>query len=208
MCWILSWNQLGDQQKHYLKQQAMALCVRSDILNTALMREKVASITSRIANREWPQRWPELLERLFQAAQRGLHAQTVVLLVLRNMGEETIAFNPHLPELRRQELQRGLLACMENVFPFFRTALRTSIAALQDKAANEAEATESVFCALDVLTAYLDWMPVAFIFGTGLLSQLCSLLPAGRSFVLRVVPMLAVAVATRKTSSIPIEHHK
>jgi hypothetical protein len=63
-----------------------------------------------VAKREWPQRWPTLIDNLLELAGAGACQTEIVLMSLRSLVEDSYSgdFNHALPTQRRRELLQGL----------------------------------------------------------------------------------------------------
>jgi hypothetical protein len=70
----------------------------------------------------------------------------MVVLVLGELADEVIGFDPRLPEKRRRELKQGLIAAMGTIFPFLQSVLSSQI---------EAKANGNIALIESVLQAYL-----------------------------------------------------
>lgn len=175
-----SWNQLADAEKEYLKSQAISIVQNCSQLcgGVRFLKQTIARIVTEIALREWPQRWPNMLDVLFAScgAQVGVAAGATVTpaagsdpagtellsLVLRNLSEEVTGGESSgvssLPDQRRRDVQAGLMACMEQIFPWMTGALRSAVATF---AANkqDAQALRNCRALLEALYAMMEFLP-------------------------------------------------
>ncbi len=81
------------------------------------------------------------------------------MLVFRNLGEEVTGFNPKLPEKRKKEIQTGLLAVMDNLFPFLQTVLTNHFQAYRASGFKDASSRLRVASALSTLVAFMEFLP-------------------------------------------------
>jgi hypothetical protein len=109
---------------------------------------------------------------LFKIANLGAYQTAMVVLVLGELADEVIGFDPRLPEKRRRELKQGLIAAMATIFPFLQSVLASQIEA---KASGNVALIESV---LQAYLAMLTFIPDVYVFDQGLLTCAVQLLSA------------------------------
>jgi len=197
------WTALAEGEKEYLKNQAIGIVQNRASLcgDVRYLKQTVARIVTEIALREWPQRWPNMLDVLF-AACSGSGAQPgttdpsgteLLALILRNLSEEATNSDvaassgaSALPERRRRDVQAGLMTCMpQAIYPWLLGALKFSVAAFSADKSN-AQALRNCRALIEALYAMLDFLPAKLVFepsapsagtqGQLLLSDLCSYL--------------------------------
>lgn len=157
----------------------------------SFIKNKVTSLVVEIAKREWPQRWPNLLEQLIDVSKLGEAQAELIFLILRTLPEEIMVYNTDLTELRKKNLTDGITAVLSTLFPFFYSVLETTFTAYKTAQQQAAEAQLSsasklIVAVLNTLLAFVEWVPVSYVFNYNFLPVFCSLLyePA-----LRMVPI-------------------
>eukprot|EP00741_Cyanophora_paradoxa_P001924 tig00000523_g1863.t1 len=176
------WNSFPEQYKTEFK--AMCLNLLSSGTGAIdkekqFIKEKASKLTTEVALREWPQRWPDLVDSLVAIANSGERQAEMVFLVLRSLPEEVIALSDSLPEGRRNELMQGFHAVLEKLFPFFYRVLESSFQGYRGAAPGSRERSAGVAlmrAVLSCLLSYLDWIPVSHIFTNNFTAVFCSLM--------------------------------
>lgn len=183
------------------------------------LKQTVARILSEVAVREWPQRWAGLLPTLFAACDPSTPSQQagqtkdpagteLIALIIRNLAEEATsdgsAASAAIPEQRRKDLQAGLMAVMESIFPWVQGALR---GAVQRFAANKADqqALRESLALLETLRALFEFLPAKWVFESNILGELCGMLSQPDLF-LEIADLLQ-AISNRKTNTIDEKYH-
>ncbi|OQR92763.1 exportin-5-like protein [Achlya hypogyna] len=157
----------------------------------SFLKEKLVKVLADIAKRQFPQRWPDLLEQLLQLWCVGPVQAEIVMLLFRSIAEDCVSssFNSTIPPTRRKDILQGLNACFPTLFPLVYQQLEVQYSALQDPAGDHKPANAVLLAALQMVKEFLDWMPVAtpaapdtnFIAAASLLVQTPSLIPPLRT---------------------------
>ena len=98
----------------------------------AFIREKLAAIVADLAAREFPQRWPGMIEQLNAIASAGPALAEVVAIALATLATDCSSadFNSRLPAVRRGEVLQGLTATADSYVQTFMTLLQTCLGSL------------------------------------------------------------------------------
>lgn len=167
-----TWDQLGPQQHNQLKQHASSMFRAGGSAKQKFIREKICQFVSQIAIRDWPQRWPQMLPGLFQIAGVGNPGSspttiTMLLMIIRNLASQIIAFNPNVPEKRCREIQTGLRASMNPIKDLLHSTLSTSLQNMQNPGRSDAAISQqAVRLSLETIKAVVDWVDPVFIYGS------------------------------------------
>ncbi len=170
-----SWNGLNASEKEYIKTQTISIVQNCSALfgSVRFLKQTVVRIVTEIALREWPQQWPTMLDVLFAACTQPPQGASAVdpagtellALIFRNMSEEatntegsTTSGASAPTEQRRRDVQRGLMSCMESIFPWVLSALKQSVAAFAANKANT-QALNNCRALLEALLAMLEFLP-------------------------------------------------
>ncbi|OQR95927.1 exportin-5, partial [Thraustotheca clavata] len=128
------------------------------------IKEKIVRVLADIAKRQFPQRWPDLLDQLMQLWQLGSVQVEIVMLLFRSIAEDCVSssFNSTIPPTRRKDILQGLNACFNALFPQVYQQLEYQYAALQQPTTELHKQANAVLLAtLQMMKEFLDWMPVA-----------------------------------------------
>jgi len=164
------WNKLDNGQKNHLKTYAKKVFSNGAKLSQNFLREKAIDFLTEIAVRDWPQRWPNMLQEVFAVA--GVNRSDgddllmfMVLMLVRNLASKIIAFDPNVPEKRCREIQVGLQASMAPIRFLILKTTRKNLGPPGRKM-NPKQA-KIVRTALDAIQACIDWVDPVFIYGNG-----------------------------------------
>ena len=94
------------------------------------IKEKLCGLLSAVGCREWPQRWPDMFETIFQIAAMGHKQAELAIIALRLVGEEIMEFNDALSGGRRSDLSQALKVSLPQVLPFVHNFTKTRFDAL------------------------------------------------------------------------------
>ena len=172
------WPETPPADREWLKEQMlMGVCsfVRPILEERTFIKQKLSVIIAEIAKREWPQRWPALLDSLLlQAAMAGPVQREIALVTLRILTEEMLDLAQPLPIDRRQELRAGLNECLPMILSFLTDTLMTSVPAYRESLAKEHELLISA--CLETLSVFVGWIDFEHIFQANYLTMFCALL--------------------------------
>ena len=103
------WKELSGIQEHFKQWILQYLLAGTLDAATELhfVKEKSAAIASNIASREWPQRWPNFLDVLMEAAAQGPTQSDLVVRTVRAL-VGTVYIDGNFVERRRNELKQAL----------------------------------------------------------------------------------------------------
>jgi hypothetical protein len=210
----LNWNQLDEARKQFLKDAASNLLATpaAVLQQHALVQEAIVRVVGEVATREWPQRWPSLVDQLFAAAATSQAHTQLTLLVFRNLCEEVLDFQPQLPPQRRRELQAGLAAptLMGRLFPVAAGLLAAQAAALaaSGDGGDAAMARALVNTCLQLFQALLPWVRARHIFECqAFLPAVVACLSSGDVPLVEEAADCLALVCARSLKSIDAAHH-
>ncbi|EQC30365.1 hypothetical protein SDRG_11942 [Saprolegnia diclina VS20] len=128
----------------------------------SFIKEKLVKVLADIAKRQFPQRWPDLLEQLLSLWSMGPIQAEIVMLLFRSIAEDCVSssFNSTIPPIRRKDILQGLNACFPTLFPLVYQQLEMQYAQLQSPSADHKTANAVILAALQMMKEFLDWMPV------------------------------------------------
>ena len=176
----LSATQQADMQRYVLTFLA-SLCSSSAVTPSHLITNKTAALLSQLVLRTWPQLWPDLIPTLTSLAQSTTGA-LIVCLAYGELADEVVSVGG-VAEQRRKEVQNAMIVSMD-------TICSTILAAVQSSHPPLAAAS------LVTLRSLADWMPGRYVFDSGLLTSLLSLLSRHELYT-AVYEVLNVVAAKR-----------
>ncbi|EGD80536.1 hypothetical protein PTSG_01127 [Salpingoeca rosetta] len=110
------WDSYAQEQKEEMKQALLHnLIMRGTfplLQERPFIMEKIASLVSEVAIREWPQRWPDFLDILLEIAANSSTQTYIVLTCLKTFTETIFQFSDALTNQRRNDLVRSHLRLM------------------------------------------------------------------------------------------------
>ena len=115
-----------------------------------------------IAKREWPQRWSDLTDNLFQIAGLGDAQLEIVLLIFTSLTEDIERFNEELDNKRKVDLHAALIAVTDQLFPFLISQLEGRVSHIKEISGDAPEAQIHYgICdtILKLFAVFLDWIP-------------------------------------------------
>ena len=146
------------------------------------IKEKLAGLLSAVGCREWPQRWPDMFEQLFQIAAMGHRQAELAIIALRLVGEEIMEFNDSLDGGRRSDLSQALKVSLPQVLPFINEFAKTRFEALGVARAQGAAASADVKAliqlldvALQLLQSMCQWVPLQLLYINEFVPLCCAL---------------------------------
>jgi hypothetical protein len=174
----------------------------------------MATIVSEIAQREWPQRWENLVDLLLKLASVSDSHRQLCVLVLRNLAEIVTAYCPALPDLRRREIQQGLTSLLaSHILPFCAQLLgahapRYLNSAHQQAPVSAAACAEDLDLCLSCLSlveAFSEYSGIPVLVTSHMLQNLAGLLRAP----VFAVPVLRIYMQAlnRKSASVDGQFH-
>jgi len=163
----MGWDKLDPGMRENLKKYACQLFSNGSKLQQHFLREKICDLVTQIALRDWPQRWGNMLPTLYNLAgvgkpQSDIMLNFMVLMIVRNLASQIIAFDPNVPEKRVREIQKGLQASM-NPIRFLIIGLMTRVLKTKDSGGNFRG--KAIGLCLEAISAVIDWVDPSFIFG-------------------------------------------
>jgi hypothetical protein len=146
------------------------------------IKEKLCGLLSAVGCREWPQRWPDMFETIFQIAAMGHKQAELAIIALRLVGEEIMEFNDNLSGGRRSDLSQALKVSLPQVLPFINDFAKTRFDALGAARARGAEGAADVRALIQLLDAALQllqsmcqWVPLQLLYGNEVVPLCCAL---------------------------------
>lgn len=116
-CVKYRWNQLSQQEKLFIKENAMRLLV-SGTQKEAHIKDALSRIIVEMVKREWPQHWPTFLHELNMASGQGTVQSEVVLLIFLRLCEDVALLQTLESVQRRKDLYQALTSNMADIFSF------------------------------------------------------------------------------------------
>ena len=220
------WQDYGDNERLQIREAIVDL-VRNGLQPTGekkFIREKLAHIVAEVAERSWPQNWPELnslLMELFQTS--SIDMRELVLNVLKFIAEDTFVFTTSVTVSRKEDIRNALvaIACRapasiddKNSFSVpveiynaagvgpgsegwlsrISSTLAEQIHVYNSLAARRDEAELMMILCINTIAAYLEWVPFETLKESQLIANLFSLISHPSSHV-RLASCDAVVIA-------------
>jgi hypothetical protein len=170
-------------QKAQIKQLILTMMARGTKPLTeepGFIKEKLCGLLSAVGCREWPQRWPEMFEQIFELGSMGHTQAELALISLRLVGEEIMEFNDNLDGKRRSDLSQALRLTMPRILPWVRDAIQSNYSALAVAVAAEGGGSGTaaalrllVGTALQLLQSYCQWVSLGLLHGSRFLPLCC-----------------------------------
>lgn len=146
------------------------------------IKEKLCGLLSAVGCREWPQRWPDMFETIFQIATMGHKQAELAIISLRLVGEEIMEFNDALSGGRRSDLSQALKVSLPQVLPFVHDFTKTRFDALGAARARGGAGAEDVRALVQLLDASLQllqsmcqWVSLQLLYGNEVVPLCCTL---------------------------------
>eukprot|EP01105_Mastigella_eilhardi_P021245 TRINITY_DN5133_c0_g1_i2.p1 TRINITY_DN5133_c0_g1~~TRINITY_DN5133_c0_g1_i2.p1 ORF type:complete len:1194 (-),score=306.98 TRINITY_DN5133_c0_g1_i2:36-3449(-) len=194
------WVSFQAEDKNRFKEFALQLFVSgtADIEHEKLfIKEKVVSILVEIAKYEWPHNWEALNTTVFGAATNNPTHAELTMMVLRSLAESVKVYNDNMSEKRKRDMVNGLNALLPQFFPFTYHLLEQSYGALiQCKGALGRAHLLLCKSILDTLNAYVEWVPINYIFDNNFAMVFCQIL--GQEDLRMQAAELLLLLANRK----------
>lgn len=156
------------------------------------IREKLAAVVTEIALRDWPQRWPSLVDELLSSAADGGGARSaqaardaIVAAAFKALSEDVTSVGIagagsggggggggakyEMSARRRSELSQALHASLERILAFLCGAAERALGA------GDRDGAATLFSAL---TAFAEWAPCDMLFDAGIPNACCGLVVA------------------------------
>eukprot|EP01104_Vermistella_antarctica_P012756 TRINITY_DN3750_c3_g1_i1.p1 TRINITY_DN3750_c3_g1~~TRINITY_DN3750_c3_g1_i1.p1 ORF type:complete len:1124 (-),score=301.77 TRINITY_DN3750_c3_g1_i1:588-3959(-) len=175
------WNTLSHEERVTVRGTLLQLIASGlqDIgVEKRFIHEKLASLVVSIVKREWPQRWPDLMDNLQQLCQIGDTQLELVLVVFRSLAEDAVdggGGGQDMPPQRRREVTTALKAQLGDVLSFFYSFVGTRFEMFKGDPNSELH-QRMVLTLLKTLSAYVSWSPVDTLISSDLHSVCCHLL--------------------------------
>ena len=193
------WDKLGEYDRTIMKSITMNLLrngTKSLLEEKRFVKEKAVQVLVRLARRDWPVRWPDLMLSITGLAGLGDTQCELALLFLRAVSEDMMAED--IPVVRRNQMLQALHKDVPHILDFL---ARLSMSLLGRSAASPERRAllDAVGAAIEV---YANVAPVRAMCCSGLLPQLHRMLeePDHRG---RAVEALLCFVSTRTRDAPP-----
>jgi exportin-5 len=180
------WDECGEEARAGAKTVAIMLADALapdpgvlEAVGSRFLLRKVAALFAAIGVREWPQRWPDLIDSLVDRASgdpNGAGGGHVFLAcaTVRNLVEEVYEFGHTMQGDRRRDLVKSLDEVAPQYLGMLAATLANGVEALRQR---EHIPTEAVLCeVLDGLKACFDHSPLPPLLEAGFLPLLCEVL--------------------------------
>lgn len=184
------WNSIDQASKQLIKQRCLTMISSPQTINDKVAINQSAAIIKSLVFREWPQQWPDLMENLIsinnqsnqlinqplnQPISQALNGLNIFGLIIGDIAEEVVTNS--MPEQRRKELQNGLIVQMDPIFATLLSNYQTIVNHSISQSINQSHPhfqplRSCLIVQLNAIKALLDWIPVKYIFDTGLLQTI------------------------------------
>ncbi|XP_021913044.1 exportin-5-like isoform X2 [Zootermopsis nevadensis] len=185
-CVKYRWNQISQQEKLFIKENAMKLLERDiepQFQEHTHIKDALSRIIVEMVKREWPQQWPTLLVELQAACTRGGSQTELVLFVFLRLAEDVALLQTVESNQRRRDIYQALTTNMGEIFAFFLRLVSEHFHAVKKLREQGQEAELNVHVrvvqvVLLTLTGFIEWVSINHIMASDgqLLQMLCLLL--------------------------------
>jgi len=125
------WHRPGfEAQQAEIKARILQLMAAGSGAEPGYVKEKLCGLLSAVGCREWPQRWPDMFDKIFEIGAMGRGQAELAIVALRLVGEDIMEFNEKLESRRRSDLSQALKLALPKVLPMVRGLIADSHAAL------------------------------------------------------------------------------
>eukprot|EP00050_Salpingoeca_kvevrii_P018126 m.71045 g.71045 ORF g.71045 m.71045 type:complete len:1148 (+) comp7914_c0_seq2:84-3527(+) len=176
------WNACSDEAKAEMKAAVLgkliADCARSLLEERHFVKQKIGSLVTEVAKREWPQQWPDLIPCLLELCALGPSQTELVLVVLQALAEDIIglADQDDIETRRRQDLNRALTAVLPTILPILARVLAANAPLCLGVAEPPAENSILTTAVIRTLSVYVEWSPLPMIYENNFLPMFAELL--------------------------------
>ncbi|KAJ5074860.1 exportin-5 [Anaeramoeba ignava] len=187
------------------------------------IKEKIVSLLNEIVKREWPQRWPNLLEELISLADKGFSERELCLIFIRSFSDELYIYieAKDISDHRRKNLKISFSKEIPKIIQFMVKILeehyqkfaqirdlaqsQENQPQIQDKIEmeNEYQSHLKILVAtLKAFTSLIDWIPSSEIYRNSLLLAFCNLLTEPELRMFAIDCLIVFGSKTQKISMI------
>ncbi|PNF23709.1 hypothetical protein B7P43_G02483 [Cryptotermes secundus] len=205
-CVKFRWNQMSQQEKLFIKENAMKLLERGiepQLQELVHIKDALSRVIVEMIKREWPQQWSSLLAELQNACTHGGSQTELVLFVFLRLAEDVALLQTLESHQRRRDIYQALTANMGEIFAFFRHLILEHFHAIK-RLHEESQESELkmharvVQVVLLTLTGFIEWVSINHIMANdGRLVQILCLLLEDERFQAGAVECL-LQVVSRK----------
>ena len=167
------WDRLGEEYKAILKSTTINLLQNGTkplLLEKRFVKEKAVQVLVSLARRDWPVRWPDMMQVVIDLAFIGDTQCELALMFLRAVSEDIMA--EEVPVVRRNQMLQALHKDMPHILDFL---ARLAIGALQRPAASP-ERRALLDAAGAAMEVYANVAPVRLVCSSGLVPPLLAML--------------------------------
>ena len=91
------WHRPGfEAQQAEIKARILQLMAAGSGAEPGYVKEKLCGLLSAVGCREWPQRWPDMFDKIFEIGAMGRGQAELAIIALRLVGEDIMEFNEKL----------------------------------------------------------------------------------------------------------------
>ncbi|XP_071056211.1 exportin-5 isoform X2 [Onthophagus taurus] len=183
------WTQISQQEKLYIKENAMKLLSAGSISEEPHMKDALSRVIVEMVKREWPQQWPSLLNELSDACAYGEIQTEIVLLVFLRLVEDVALLQTLESNQRRKDIYQALTTNMAVIFAFFLKLIELHVTRFRaccetnetSKASSHGRVVQVV---LLTLTGFVEWVSMTHVMTQNgrLVQILCLLLNDDNTF--------------------------
>eukprot|EP00055_Hartaetosiga_balthica_P014636 m.81577 g.81577 ORF g.81577 m.81577 type:complete len:1188 (+) comp8646_c0_seq2:38-3601(+) len=174
------WESISSEEKEGVKAAIFENILQGGVMELGeeqtYIFEKISSLISEIAIREWPQRWPNFIDLLTGLHEHGITHAYVALTALRIFIETILTFNESLQSNRRAELLQGFTVTFPDILSYVQTMIEGSIFAEPSSELETKQYELVAMMSLNVLATFLSWAPLEDLYKENIVQALCTLL--------------------------------
>lgn len=178
------WNALPKEQCEGIKNYVVSIIIKTSSDEESLKRErlllnKMNLILVKILKYEWPRNWPSFIGDLVRASRTNVSLCENNMVILRLLSEEVFDFSAEqMTTVKAKTLKSQLCGEFAEIFQLCTEVLE------------RAQKASLIVATLEALLRFLRWIPLGYIFETGLAPTLISrffVVPAFRNAALKCV---------------------
>ncbi|CAG2121412.1 unnamed protein product, partial [Medioppia subpectinata] len=158
------WKVLPENQCEGIKKFIVGLIIKTSSDPSTLDRERVYlnklnMILVQILKREWPKKWPNFIDDICGASKTNESLCQNNMIILKLLSEEVFDFSSgQMTQAKAKHLKDTMCQQFREVFTLCQFVMENS---------NNATLIQ---CTLETLLRFLNWIPLGYIFETGLIN--------------------------------------
>nr|SZF06510.1 Exportin-1 [Psoroptes ovis] len=160
------WKVMPENQCENIKKFIVALIITTSANPTSMEQDKVYinklnMILVQILKQDWPKKWPNFIQDICESSKRNEPLCMNNMTILKLLSEELFDFSTgQLTQVKSKHLKDTMCQHFREVFSLCQYVLEDS--------RNE----KLIYCTLETLLRFLNWIPLGYIFETGLINAL------------------------------------